>query len=205
VKSKNYGFFKQNATIMPIYSVLAEKTFDRRIYKMIGYILITIGGWILYDDYKAAKAKKLLKGGAQNELYQTGNDRSSGHRAGKSSAVYQESDRGGGIGIPLEKPKKGGKVHEISKKSVHKVELDQDRNRAGDDSSGKPDAASNGDQSKALKDKSKSKKGGQDAGNQIDNENDVSDNGDNVGLESNRVHESNGEKIDQGDGSSAGD
>ena len=172
---------------------------------MIGYILIGIGAWLVYDDHKTAKAKK-GKGG-QDGIHENGNDRSGGNRAGKPGESDQKLDGDGrvtAIGIPVQKLKKGVK-HGVSEKSVHKVKPDQNGNSAGDNRAGQPDATSIGDQGKSLKNKSKSKEGGQDAGNKINHENDAGDNGDNVGAEPNGRDEPNGKETDQGGRGRAGD
>lgn len=119
---------------------------------MIGYILIGIGSWLLYDDYKAAKAKKLLSKGDENGLHENGNDRSRGNRAGKPGAVHKKSDRNRGVSdVPARhaseasragpvKSTKGVK-NDISQESTHTVEPNQNRDIAGDNRAGESNAA----------------------------------------------------------------
>ena len=180
---------------------------------MIGYILIGIGAWLVYDDHKIAKAKKSKEGGS-NGIHENGNDRRGGDSAGKSGELHQKPDRNGrvtappdsmsiraGIGIPVTKTK-GGK-NDVSKKSVHKVELDENRDSVGDNSHGKPDTTAIGNKGKSLT--KKSKEGGRDAEYKINNENDAGDNGNDVGAESSSRNESDSTEINQGDGSSTSD
>ena len=167
---------------------------------MIGYILIGIGAWLLIDDWKAAKAKKLNKGGEDGKLPENGNDRGGSNRAGKSGKLRQKSDRDGGIGIPVKKAKKGVE-DELSKKPVHKVKPDKNSDSSGDNRGRQPDAATVGDQGKGLSpakagSNKKSKEGGQDAGSEINHENDARDNGNHVRAEPISGHEPDGTKTD---------
>ena len=166
---------------------------------MIGYILIGIGAWLLYDDHKTAKTKehidKIKKGGSDG-IHKNGNDRGRGNSVGKPGEFHQKPDGNGRISpIPVKTGKKG--VHnDVSEKPVHKVEPDKNRDSPGNNSGRKPDTASIGDQGKSLKDQSKFNKGGQDAGIEINHENGAGNDGDNVGLESSGRDESNGAKTD---------
>lgn len=164
---------------------------------MIGYILIGIGAWLVYDDIKAKKLAIIVKeGGKDGVIHKNGDDSSGSDSTGKSGKLRQKSDRDRSIGIPVKKLKKGDSDNGISKKPVHKVKPDKNSDSSGNDSTGKPDAATAGDQGKSLKNKSKSKEGGQDAGTENDHENGAGHDGDNVHLESGGRDESNGAETD---------
>ena len=167
---------------------------------MIGYVLIGIGAWLVFDDWKIARAKKLKEGGSDGQLHKNGNDRGRGDSAGKSGTIHQKPDRDRGIGIPVKgdsnKSKgKKGVADELSKKPVHKVKSGQNSDSPGDNRGGQPDSTPVGDQGQSLKNK-KSKEGGEDAGTEINSENGISDNGDHVHLESDSRNESDGAETD---------
>ena len=107
---------------------------------MIGYILMGLGAYLLYDDYKAAKAKKLLKEGDTDEpILENGSGGADSNRGGKPSADGKKSDRNRGvIGVPVSE--KGVNKDELSQKPVQQVKLDTPGGSAGHDSDSQSDA-----------------------------------------------------------------
>lgn len=164
---------------------------------MIAYILMGLGAYLLYDDWKEAKAKKLLKeGGANETISENGTRGRGGNSNRKPGAASQETDRersvigvpakskpriipGQAPGIPEQAPgipEQGGN-NELFEEPVQHVKLDTPGGGISDDSRGQSDTASSGDQAESVKEN----KGGQnDAGDQNNLENGISDDGDNV-------------------------
>jgi len=144
---------------------------------MIGYILMGLGAYLIYDDYREAKVKKLLKEGGPNEtILENGISGSSGNRNRKPGAASEKTDRERSvIGIPIKE--KGDNADELFEGSIQHDKSDTPGDRTGDDSSGKPVAASSGNQTKGVEDIRGDE---ENAGDQSDIENGTGDDGDDV-------------------------
>ena len=107
---------------------------------MIGYILMGLGAYLLYDDYKAAKAKKLLtKGDADETILENGSRGVNSDSGRKSRTTSQESDRDRGV-IEVPISEKGVNENELSQKPVQQVKPDTPGGSDGNDSGGQSDA-----------------------------------------------------------------
>lgn len=172
---------------------------------MIGYILMGLGAYLLYDDYKQAKDKKsansgeyrnpgtpgkadklLEKGGADENVLENGSRGTDSDSGRESSSASQAADRKRGvspIGIPAKTPttntagKKGVNENELSQKPIQQVKLDTPGNSLRDDSGSQSDAASLDSKAKGVKDEN----GGQEnAGNENNLENGAGNDGNDV-------------------------
>lgn len=153
---------------------------------MIGYILMGLGAYLIYDDYREAKAKKLLKGGKNGKLLENGSRGARGNSNRKPGADGQKPDRKRGvIGVPAKS--KGANENELSEGVIQPNELDAPGDSLRDDSGGKPDEARDGSQTKGVKANEgdvraipDSKGGQENAGDQNNSENGNGDDGDDV-------------------------
>ena len=143
---------------------------------MIGYILMGLGAYLIYDDYREAKAKKLLKGGENGKLLENGSRGARGNSNRKPGADGQKSDRERRIiGVPAKS--KGANENELSEGVIQPNELDALGDSLRDDSGSKPDEARDGSQTKGVKANEGDQ---QNAGDQNNSENGNGDDGDDV-------------------------
>ena len=172
---------------------------------MIGYILMGLGAYLVADDYIKSKGVK------HEKLSQDVNGSGGGDTIGKSHTSDKELSRNGVIKpFPVQsttktadKQTKGGQVNEFHQESVPEIPANQDRDRAGDDSTGKQNTTPVSRKTKSVnKPKLESatqtadKKGGQNAGNEINIENGTGNDGNDVGAQSSSRHESHSTETD---------
>lgn len=156
---------------------------------MIGYILMGLGAYLVADDLiKGRRAK-------HEKLSQDVNGSRGRHTTGKPDSNDKELSRNGVIKPFPVQPTKGGQINEFHQESIPAIPVNQDRDSAGDDSTGKQDTTPVSRKTKSVN-KPKSEKGGQNAGNEVNTENGTGNDGDNVGAQSSSRHESHSTETD---------
>ena len=141
---------------------------------MIGYILMGLGAYLVYDDIK-----KLKKGGADENILENGSRRVNRDSSRESHSTGQESDRDRRIGVPITKT--GDNENELSQKSIQQVKLDTPGGSIRDDRGSQSDATPVDSKAKGVKRQKSEKAGGQDdAGNENNLENGAGNHGNNV-------------------------